>query len=274
MKKINILIFIFCLQALSFKVYALEPRVRHVITNTELSTGLNPVDSLPAEGSNWEVRLSDFFAGGCGEFNEHIYYQEDLEESFVQYIGPSVANCSGVSHEDDINSKLTWTDLGIVQEDFFGTELLECNLEEINCDISQELTKEEQIFSSLTPEDGGDGTESSFAEIFAYDSPNFVLEATSGSGGSGGVNNLNIYSSRRYCIDLKDYSTGSETIYAKNPIVKIIDYNWTPIYSSEDGSDGESKSSVVKQSRILNGLDYSQLYWLGSDNVTNGTQRE
>lgn len=231
-----------------------------------LTLGLNPSTHEPISGSDWTVEKSSIFAGNCNQFPNHIFDDGDDFKIINSYLAPTTPDCATATSDSDPDNNLTWVDLGLVQKAEFGLEAMTCGTTAV-CDINQFIVTEDKIFSTVTPTDGVNGTDSGKATVFAYDIYNYSLTNQRGVGGNGGSNTLPVVAYPvNYCLQLKDaISEGLGSEYAKTPLLQMRKITWKPIVSDSPGENGTTSTSQIKKVEIYLKTDHLMRYFLESD---------
>jgi hypothetical protein len=243
--------------------------VTSVISNT-ITSGLNPVTHDPLPGSDWTVSLSAPNAGTCSEFSatDNIFNDGPTDFIDIQYVPISNTTCSGVVVTGDVLHTAVFNNLGMVQESFFNTEDITCNLTS-QCAVTLVDTVSNQKFAHFTPTSGTSGSESGQVNSFLYNYNSLIFSTISSIGGTAGTSNMTVpNTSVKYCVLKRDQvSDGNSSNFAKNPEINIQKIFWTPYTQGANGISGFGTGSALKKSNVIKGLDYSQIYWLGQDNI-------
>jgi hypothetical protein len=252
---------------------AANDHLRSTADSGTLSLGLNPTTREPLIGSDWIVQFSNVDVGNCDALaaTDFIFNDGSTLDLLNVFLDPGTPDCSTASHEDDPTDQIIWNDLGLFQDISFGTETLNCGAQASNCGINQDVTFEDQVFSSVVPTQGVNGTGSAKANIFTYNIGALSTSNVNGEGGAGGLNNLPSYPIvERYCLLLKDFaSEGASSEFAKEPNLEMYVYQWKPIISSPSAAPGITPSVNGKDITVFKHIDSSMRYWLTRDNVVN-----
>lgn len=238
-----------------------------------LTTGINPITKEPLDGSDWEVKYSEPFVGNCGEFSEHVYNDGDFIETINDYLPTSEDNCDTADYAPDTFDQIEWDNMGVVRKAEFGTETLSCGRDN-SCDIDMQVTNSQDIFSSITPEKGEDGTSPARGRVFLYDFNSVNSSNNRGIGGAGGIANLAATPiTEKYCIELKDYTTeGGGSDFAANPSLGVRVINWVPFNEGQDAAQGVTPDADNERSYIYKGLSDGILNYIKRDNIYLGEE--
>lgn len=244
-----------------------------VISAQSLTTGLNEITKEPLDGSNWTVEYSEPFAGNCNPFPQHMHNDGDLIETVNDYLPTSESNCSIADHPEDTLNQIEWDNLGIVRKAQFGTETIFCGRDN-SCDIDLQVTNGQDIFSSITPEKGEDGTSPARGRVFLYDFNSVSSSNDRGIGGAGGLANLaSTPVTEKYCVDLKDYNTeGGGSDFAANPSLGVQVIDWIPFSEGQDAAQGLTPDAEDERSYIYKGLSDGILHYIKRDNIYLGEE--
>lgn len=243
------------------------------ITSQTLNDGLNEVTKEPLPDSDWTVEYSEPFAGNCNAFSDHVFNDGDLIVTANDYLSNASPDCSMASHPEDTLGQIEWDDLGIVRKAQFGTEILLCGRDNA-CDISMQVTSEQDVFSYISPQRGEDGTSPGRGRVFAYDFRTVTTTNERGIGGAGGSANLaSTPVSEKYCIDLKDYnSEGGGSEFAAEPSLSVKVVDWIPFQQGPDAAQGLTPDASNERSYIYKGLSDGMLHYIKRDNVYLGEE--
>lgn len=237
------------------QAYFFESHMDTSSSSSMFTEGLNPVDQNPLPESDWDVTYSSAFAGNCFEFEDHIYFSDDISQTINQYFDKSTLDCSLASHPNDQAELIDWQNLGIVQKIEFGTETLNCNIKEQNCDINQNYESVEDVYSTIYPTNGVDGTPNGRADVFLYNLENSATSHVNGRGGNGGQADLYVDSDILYCAQVFDYHTkGQSSSYAKTPFVSLKKIEWIPFIFQGDAQSGSTQYFEENRTTIIKGL--------------------
>ena len=241
-------------------------------SNSIITTGLNPVTGQPLNNSDWKVANSSPNAGNCSALSSagYVYNFGTQNLTDVQYVPTSNTTCSGVTLLGDVNHITTYTNAGTVQEAFFPSQTYTCNSSS-SCPATLSITNTNQNFANFQPTQGQNGTDAGVVKLFTYNYSNLNFTTGNGTGGIGGTANMPVQSPvTKYCIYKRDLTTDvASSSYASNPIVNIDIIQWVPYVQGVNGGIGTSSTNTTNQSKVIKGLDYSQIYWLGNDNIIN-----
>lgn len=245
------------------------------VTNETLTLGLNPITKEPLVGSDWEVLLSDAFVGNCTQYDEHVFDDGDKISTVFSYLDPNIANCNTASHPKDPLNQIEWDNMGVTREAQHGTETIVCGRDNA-CDITMSINFREQVFSSLNPTQGVDGTAPGRGRVFVYDFKQVSTSNEKGEGGLGGLANLPINPiTEKYCVDLSDLVTeGGGSSFAENPVLNMEVIQWEPFRQGGNAAQGVTPAANDERSFIMKGLSEGMLYYIKRDNIYLGTEWE
>lgn len=238
--------------------------------SSTLTSGLNPSTHEPLGDSDWLVSYSAPNAGSCNEFSTtgYIYNDGSVALLDIQYVPTTNSTCTGLSVVGDVSHSASFFSVGIVQETFFNSESITCS-DTGSCAVNLNLELSNQKFAHFAPTNGENGTNSGVVNSFLYNYKTLNFSSSDGTGGNAGTPDMSTpSSSTKYCVYKRDRtSDGSSSAFAKDPEIKIKKINWTPYTQGAAGSTGTSVTSSSGKSYVIKGLDYSQIYWLGQDNI-------
>lgn len=233
-----------------------------------LTTGINPVTNELLEGSDWVLKKTAANRTNCNEFSDEIYLYKQVDVTKIDYT-EMTNSCSVIPIVEDIDGVVSWTDMGGVQESFFDLETIVCGVGQ-SCGLNQNLQYENKFFSAINPTPGIDGTKAGNVDLIIYNATNIVNTLSDGSAGLGGVADLYYNpTSIKYCSMYRDASTdGRNSIYAKNPVLDMKIITWKA-FNEGPSMPGGSNASTNSKSYILRGIDDTNRYLIGVQNILN-----
>lgn len=216
--------------------------------------------------SDWDMKETAPLVIDCNEESEFIYNAQVIQHSVIEYIEKSLEDCSSLSEVEGYYSLINWNNIGLIQDESFGTETQTCDIQYATCDLNQTFIEVNESLFNVSPEKGEDGSQSGKANVFAYSIKSLSSINTSGSGGKGGINDLpDNYFTTSYCYTLEDASNNPiDSVEAKTPIVKMRKVDFFPILSTGDAPEGSSPDDVNQFTYGVYGLDSSLLQILKS----------
>lgn len=225
--------------------------------------GLDPETQNPLPGSNWIVKLSDFFVscGSYGEF-ETLNSQIDNWTSFGD-IGNS---CSDARIPEDTNNLIPWTKAGEEQDPSFGTERLNCSPG--NCPIQNLVQENDLNYDVLDPTSGANGTSQGNGNLLVYDFKTITSSANPGIAGNGGQNDIGEIIQDKYCVKIDDANTqGILSSFAKSPLVNFNIYKWQALNVKRGQPSGGSPEFSKNKINIFKKLDSSIRYLIKQETL-------
>lgn len=238
-------------------------------SSKNLTEGLNEANGEIIAGSGWEEAFSSANNGNCSEVSSggFIFQDKNITVTKVEYLDKNQNSCVGIPNSDDPNHIVVWENQGIVQEEFFPTENLICDLTN-DCGISKNINYENREVDLIVPSNGENATRAGNTAVITYNYTSVNNTSRNGTNGIGGVSDLvSLNPVTRTCTYLRDASTDPRTSsFAKNPLLNYRVYSWSPIRQGNNGSNGNTVTGNNK-AIIIKGLDSSMRYWAGRSGI-------
>jgi len=247
------------------------------------SPGLDS-ELLPIVGGGWDTFQRYYIDQGCGQLmnmtgktplgyplSDYGYNAGLRSFTLTQYIDPT-KSCDGVTAAEDPLGRFSWIDVGLVKTREAGLDVVGCSISQGNCP-GITLTKEtkEKVFSNISAGVGESGTAPGHFSYFGYSVEGMTLSRVPGKGGSFGSSDLPPYSTGiKQCIQVRDYFSDPESVYADSPILNVKFIDFVPIKTSQSNISGDDGTFSEDGIQVFTGLGPSMIYFIDQDNIYNG----
>lgn len=226
----------------------------HRVAEAVLTTpGLDPDTQNLLPGSNWDLRLSDFFipCSTYGEF-ETLNSQIDTWTAF----GDVGNSCGDARIPEDTNNLIPWSKAGEVQDPTFGTETVLCSPG--NCPVPSLVQSDELSLDKIDPSSGANGTAQGNGNLLIYDTKTITATARPGVAGNGGRNDISNLQQTKYCVKVDDANTqGVLSPFANTPLVNFNIYTWKALDVNRGQPSGGNPAFSNNAVRVFKKLDSS-----------------
>lgn len=242
------------------------------------------VGSGGSAAENWTFGETTAGATGCEDFNSATgYYYSTRPEmrgsvlvtsksygNEVVYLDKNKTTCSGIVHEKDPLKRISWQNMGVVQDEEFGLTSLTCRASASNDCYGVITTFEERIERAydlrFIDKNGKDGSRGQVISLYLYNYGNLQSTIEDGRAGKKGYPDIIQRNDLvKYCYQINDASNSSDPDTRKKPRVSTIKYNWNAFEQGTDGINGTLNGSEKAKATVIKGLDSSLRFWLETD---------
>lgn len=229
--------------------------------NSRYNSAVDPGSYAPLDGSIAEQYTTVAY-GSCANL-----WLKIRTESVVKIAYDNTGtDCSraDISIPEDPNKSIPWAYSGMAQEPEFGTETLQCRVNE--CPVNSTISDLTRNLDVIAPDSGQNGTQQGSGVALVYDAKTINATAVIGQAGAAGQSDLDAPSSTKYCMKKRDYDTdGGLSEFARNPSVSFRRYTWKAITTTGGGNNGVPPAASANTVQVYKKLDSSARYLLGKE---------
>lgn len=235
------------------------------IATIEYTPGIDSGTDTLLPTSDWTLEVTTTYEMVCSDISADLSFYKTKLVPVKSYIDRAL-DCNTATHPGfESETYISWEDDGFYQAPEFGTESITCPIYG-QCEMDRVVNTERRYFDTITLANGENGTFNGAGKIFVTRLNNATIQSLPGTGGVGGLNDLNaVTSQERYCVKIQDAVTADATpTSSKTPYASVNVYDWLPFEITPGGANGVDASTGNKI-EIYEGLDPSVLYHLKSE---------
>ena len=235
-----------------------------ILTVSYTSPGIDEGTDTLLPGSDWRLEITPDANTSCEDAYPGTSFYKTTIIPVTSYIDKNL-DCATATHQGFETEDIDWVFDGFIQLQSFGLETVTCPFTG-SCPIERVLVNKTKFLDSIDLDNGENGTLNGAAKVFLWKVNNVVISSQPGTGGVGGVNDLNFMTSeKRYCVDVTDAtSPDANEQVSKTPYATIESYDWQAFNVSQEGSQG-SDAPTGKKVEVFSGMSPSLIEMLKDD---------
>lgn len=232
------------------------------VATIEYTPGIDEGTNLLLPDSDWTLEVTSSYEMNCEDISPNLEFYKTKLVPVTSYIDRNL-DCSSADHEGyQSESYIVWDEAGYHQTQEFGLEEITCPIYG-QCEMERVVNTENKYVDMIQLESGENGTRNGAGKVFLTKLDNYQIVSEPGTGGKGGVNDLNfIEPEDRYCVKVQDAVQNNPTPdSSKIPHADVHALKWLPfdIKSSTTHGINAPKGNRVE---IYKGLSPSAIHRL------------